>query len=120
MRKLTALGALVALLGALPAMLEAQGLPYRNPKLPVERRVADLLGRMTLDEKFWQLYMIPGAPGDSGTDYRHGVFGLQNRRAAGARADAELQNAMQRYFRDSTRLGIPIIPFEEGDRKSVV
>ena len=25
--------------------------PYRNPDLPVEHRVADLLGRMTLDEK---------------------------------------------------------------------
>jgi beta-glucosidase len=25
--------------------------PYRNPRLPVEKRVADLLGRMTLEEK---------------------------------------------------------------------
>ncbi len=32
-------------------------LPYRNPGLPVEQRVADLLGRMTLDEKLGQMVM---------------------------------------------------------------
>ena len=69
---------------------------------------------MTLDEKFWQLFMIPGGRGDSAADYSHGVFGLQNRSAPTARADAQLQNALQHYFVDSTRLGIPIIPFEEG------
>ncbi|HSO79223.1 MAG TPA: glycoside hydrolase family 3 N-terminal domain-containing protein, partial [Chromatiaceae bacterium] len=31
--------------------------PYRNPGLPVEQRVADLLGRMTLDEKLGQMVM---------------------------------------------------------------
>jgi beta-glucosidase len=30
-------------------------LPYGNPKLPVEQRIADLLSRMTLDEKIAQL-----------------------------------------------------------------
>ena len=114
MRNRIALRVVPALLMGIPVVSQGQPAPYWNPQLTIDRRVADLLGRMTLEEKFWQLYMIPGAPGDSGTDYRHGVFGLQNRRAAGARADAELQNAMQRYFRDSTRLGIPIIPFEEG------
>src|SRR5689334_7225758 len=29
--------------------------PYRNPKLPVEQRVADLLSRMTLEEKVAQM-----------------------------------------------------------------
>jgi beta-glucosidase len=57
--------------------------------------------------------MIPGGRGDSGQDYSRGVFGLQNRSAPNARRDAELQNALQHYFVDSTRLGIPIIPFEE-------
>jgi hypothetical protein len=32
-------------------------LPYRNPSLPVEERVADLLGRMTLEEKVGQLML---------------------------------------------------------------
>ncbi|HZI40170.1 MAG TPA: glycoside hydrolase family 3 N-terminal domain-containing protein [Gemmatimonadaceae bacterium] len=88
--------------------------PYKNPRLPVEVRVRDLLGRMTVDEKFWQLFMIPGGRGNPADDYSHGVFGLQTRSAATARSDAELQNALQHYFVDSTRLGIPIIPFEEG------
>jgi beta-glucosidase len=87
--------------------------PYKDPALPVDVRVRDLIGRMTLDEKFWQLFMIPGGRGDPAQDYSHGIFGLQNRSATTARTDANLQNALQHYFVDSTRLGIPIIPFEE-------
>ncbi len=37
----------------LPAAL-AEGPPYRDPNLPVESRVIDLLGRMTLEEKIAQ------------------------------------------------------------------
>jgi beta-glucosidase len=36
---------------------QATDLPYRNPGLPVEQRVTDLLGRMTLDEKLGQMVM---------------------------------------------------------------
>jgi hypothetical protein len=43
-----------------------QVLPYKNPQLPVEARVADLLGRMTPEEKFRQLFMI----GSSSKDIR--------------------------------------------------
>ena len=89
-------------------------LPYRDRSRPIDARVRDLLGRMTLEEKFWQLFMIPGGREDPAEDYSHGVFGLQNRDARSAREDAALQNALQHYFVDSTRLGIPIIPFEEG------
>src|SRR5688572_128208 len=32
----------------------AQQLPFRDPKLPVEERVSDLLSRMTLEEKVAQ------------------------------------------------------------------
>src|SRR5688572_31198390 len=51
----TALCALAAIAaGALgPAVAAAQ--PYRDSTLPVEVRVADLLGRMTLDEKIGQM-----------------------------------------------------------------
>ena len=35
-------------------------LPYRNPQLSVDARVRDLLSRMTLEEKFWQLFMVSG------------------------------------------------------------
>lgn len=88
--------------------------PYRNAALPVEERVRDLLGRMTLEEKFWQLFMIPGSLDDSTHDYSHGVFGLQIATGTGgARGHAERINAIQKYFVERTRLGIPIIPFEE-------
>jgi len=91
---------------------------YKNPRLPVDVRVQDLLGRMTLEEKFWQLFMIPGSLDDPSHDYSKGIFGLQisTGTATGrpaARAHAERINAIQRYFVERTRLGIPIIPFEE-------
>lgn len=91
--------------------------PYRDPTLPTDARVRDLLDRMTLDEKFWQLFMIPGDLDDPSNDYSNGVFGLQVSTKPGsgnvARAHAERINAIQKYFVERTRLGIPIIPFEE-------
>jgi beta-glucosidase len=101
----------------LPGFAAAQqpaALPYRDPALPVASRVRDLLGRMTLEEKFWQLFMLPGDLDDPANDWSHGVFGLQiNAPAATARSHAERINAIQRYFVERTRLGIPILPFEE-------
>ncbi len=96
--------------------------PYRNPRLPVDARVHDLMRRMSLRDKFWQLFMIPGSRDNPADDYSHGVFGLQISEAPGsdsvplagaAGEQAERINAIQRYFVDSTRLGIPIIPFDE-------
>jgi beta-glucosidase len=122
----------LALLALEPASVR-QDPPYRNRKLPVDARVKDLLARMTLEEKFWQLYMSPGSLDDPAHDYSKGAFGLQISvrrdgekrsmeagsldpaiKAAGlARAHAERINAIQRFFVEKTRLGIPIIPFEE-------
>ncbi len=102
-----------------------QPLPYKNASLPVEERMRDLVGRMTPDEKFWQLFMIPGDLDTPEYDYSNGIFGLQisvapNAAAAAggtgnpmARAHAERINSIQRYFVEKTRLGIPIIPFDE-------
>src|SRR5262245_32409462 len=36
---------------------EPAGPPYRDAKLPIEKRVEDLLGRMTLEEKVGQMNM---------------------------------------------------------------
>lgn len=119
-----------------PGILEAQGrdrsldaAPYRDARRSPAERAQDLIRRMTLDEKFWQLFMIPGDRDDPTHDYRHGAFGLQINVPAGmraealrsdtlapaavARAHAARINALQRYFVDSTRLGIPLLPFEE-------
>lgn len=78
-----------------------------------DTRVPDLIRRMTVDEKFWQLFMLPGQPGTPGEEYRHGVFGLQIPPAGTARADAQRINDAQRHVVSQTRLGIPMIPFEE-------
>jgi len=102
---------------------------YKDSTQPVERRVADLLSRMTPEEKSWQIFMIPGdmdhaEPGQ----YQNGLFGFQV--SAGGRGDAGGQllnyntgenasrvahkiNGIQRYFVERTRLGIPIIAFDE-------
>lgn len=103
--------------------------PYRIATNSPARRTQDLLARMTLEEKFWQLFMIPGDRDDAAHDYRNGSFGLQINAPAGMRADAprsdtlapatvarahaERINALQRYFVNDTRLGIPLLPFEE-------
>lgn len=99
----------------------ATNAPYRNPTLPIDARVRDLLARMTPEEKFWQLYMSPGDRDDPTHDYSHGAFGLQvtlgnvtpPKGAALAQLHAARINALQHYFVDSTRLGIPLLPFEE-------
>lgn len=39
-------------------------LPYKNPKLPTEERIADLLGRMTLEEKVGQMMQLDARSGD--------------------------------------------------------
>jgi beta-glucosidase len=86
--------------------------PYKNASLPVADRVRDLVGRMTLEEKFWQMFMIPGDLDDPAHDYSNGAFGLQIS-GTSAKQHAERINAIQKYFVEKTRLGIPIIPFEE-------
>ncbi|WP_238640063.1 glycoside hydrolase family 3 N-terminal domain-containing protein [Chryseobacterium elymi] len=103
---------------------------YKDPKQPIEARVQDLLKRMTPEEKFWQCFMIPGdldhVPKDQ---YKHGIFGLQvsavNKGGGaagqlltynvgeGAEMLARKINAIQKYFIEESRLGIPIIPFDE-------
>ena len=102
--------------------------PYKNEKLSIEDRVNDLLQRMTLEEKFWQLFMIPGDLSDGREKYTHGIFGFQVATKGKSGNEAEqlldysgggtatetalLINEIQKYFVEETRLGIPIIPFD--------
>lgn len=115
---------------------------YKNPDLPVEERVDDLIGRMTVDEKLGQLLCPLGWPmyekietaegATAGISDKYREF-IDNQHGgmlwAVFRADpwtqktldngldpalaAEAYNAMQRYAIDSTRLGIPVIIAEE-------
>lgn len=102
---------------------------YRSAQRSAADRAQDLLARMTLEEKFWQLFMIPGDRDNPAHDYSNGSFGLQvnvpeplraeslrsDTMPAGlvARAHTDRINALQRYFVHDTRLGIPMLPFEE-------
>lgn len=96
----------------LPTALGAQAgaEPYRDVGLGVEARVRDLLGRMTAEEKFWQLYLHPG---DSAAVAGAGRYGVQVRTTGTTRDAARQVNAVQRRFVEGTRLGIPIIPVDE-------
>lgn len=105
---------------------------YKNPDLPVETRVADLLSRMTLEEKVgqllcplgWEMYEIDGTDVHPSDKYRQ----LVKERNVGMlwatyRADpwtkktlenglkpelaAKAGNALQKYVIENTRLGIP-------------
>lgn len=103
--------------------------PYKNPKLPVQERVKDLMSRMSLEDKFWQMFMIPGDLSIGKDKLKHGIFGFQisskgkNDNAAEQIMDygstgtaqkmAEEINELQKYFLEETPLGIPIIPFNE-------
>lgn len=102
---------------------------YKNKDLPVATRVKDLLNRMTPEEKFWQLFMVPGDLDHADAEqYKNGIFGLQvSARNSGdvggqmltyntrepAVVLAKKINAIQKHFVEKTRLGIPIIPFDE-------
>lgn len=105
------------------------GQPYRDSTLSIDIRVNDLLNRMTLEEKFWQVFMVPADLDSSNTHlFQHGIFGIQLSAAAQGDAGGQLLsyntsdnasvlarkiNNAQRFFIEKTRLGIPIIPFDE-------
>ena len=46
------------------SMTNTTNLPYKNPNLPAEERIADLLGRMTLEEKVGQMMQLDARSGD--------------------------------------------------------
>ena len=120
-------------LSLLPRVAPAQGraadarVPYRDARLPVERRVDDLLARMTLEEKVAQMLGIWQGkanitdratgkfdPSRAPQWFRAGIGRIERPSDLhGARAEAEFTNAIQRWVRDSTRLGIPVLFHEE-------
>lgn len=93
---------------------------FRDATQPIEARVADLLSRMTLDEKLAQLgsawiYELAGEERVSRL-MRHGIG--QITRIGGASnltptESAATANAIQRFLLEKTRLGIPAMVHEE-------
>ena len=113
---------------------------YRDASASVADRVADLLGRMTLTEKVAQMTGVWNDKDTTLIDPETGAFDPEKARAAyghgrglgqvgrpsdagatleaperghGARSHAELTNAIQRFFVEESRLGIPVFFHEE-------
>src|SRR6266480_7570358 len=124
----TALLTVALFAGAASAQARQDRAPYLNPSLPIERRIDDLLGRMTLEEKVGQMLCLwqgEGAitdragrfdPARAPNWFRIGVGRIERPgegHEGGARAEAEYTNAIQHWVKDSTRLGIPVLFHEE-------
>lgn len=128
----------VALFVSLSVSLTAQTqenakLPYRNSALPVETRVADLLSRMTLEEKIaqlggtWQnrsiehdenLFFVGKnrefQPDRAAVLLKDGLGGMSRpSEDRGPREMAEFTNTVQHWVIENTRLGIPILFHDE-------
>jgi beta-glucosidase len=112
--------------GAVRAQTREARPDYQNPALPTERRVEDLLGRMTLEEKVAQMLCLWSGkrqitdaqgrfdPAQAPEWFRVGVGRIERPSDGhGARAQAEFTNAIQRWVKEHTRLGIPVIFHEE-------
>ena len=56
---------------------KGQALPYKNPALPIDARINDLLHRMTKEEKFRQLFMVALDTDFDSVKFKNGIFGLQ-------------------------------------------
>jgi beta-glucosidase len=99
--------------------------PYQNSSLPVEKRVADLIGRMTTEEKIQQLDMYWGKEvtdmkGHDGNSYsEEKTAKILGTTSIGSVHDyyplsSEYPNMIQKYAAEKTRLGIPVLFIEEG------
>lgn len=89
----------------------AAGRPlYRDASQPVEARVADLMSRMTLREKVLQLQnRAVGAQSEIPSTFRGEGYGVTHEMSRDAAEVSRIYVALQKYMRDSTRLGIPVI-----------
>jgi beta-glucosidase len=126
------------LLAVAAAHAQAQRPVYKDAAAPIDARVEDLLGRMTLEEKLAQITAVWQSKNDllsaSGKFdpaaarrlYPHGIGHFtrpSDRQQVGSpfktsyltpRETAELTNAIQRHAVRDTRLGIPVLFHEEG------
>jgi beta-glucosidase len=103
------------------------GETYRDPAASIADRVADLLGRMTIDEKvaqlgaIWAMQLVPGGLYDEALARRLLADGAgQVTRIGGSsglqpRESAALFDQIQRVAVEHTRLGNPVLLHEEAD-----
>jgi beta-glucosidase len=97
---------------------------YKNPKLPIETRVKDLLKRMTLEEKVAQLQSTHASRPKLTDDffantkkidsmYGNGVGMINPAFDETMEQTIERRNKLQNYLRTKTKLGIPVIFIDE-------
>lgn len=109
---------------------------YEDPAMPVDRRVSDLLGQMTMDEKTCQLVTLYGsgrvlkdkwpAEGWKTEIWKDGIANIDEQANGVGPLGSELsfpyarsldnRQAIQRWFVEETRLGIPVDFTNEGIR----
>jgi beta-glucosidase len=111
---------------------QGQSPDYKNARMPVERRVADLLGRMTLEEKVAQLVCLWAerpqvkpqtdfstdrgdfSPEKARVVLKNGIGQIARQRERKDPREAALfANALQKWLVENTRLGIPAIFHDE-------
>ena len=97
---------------SLPTFSQDARPAYRDPALPAEQRAADLLKRMTLEEKVDQLAGGRRRARNSNDAEEKQVFEqlvkLYNENSQVSPHDAaEIRNRVQRFLVEKTRLGIP-------------
>ena len=100
-----------------------EGLPvYRDPKMPVADRVRDLLERMTLEEKITQMRHIQFANynveghldlNKLNAFVEGNSFGCIEAFPYSAEEYSKTIYEAQKYMREKTRLGIPVLPIME-------
>ena len=135
---LSVVGVLCLSIGQTTLAQKNKTLPYKQADLPVEERVKDLLGKMTLEEKVgqlstllgWEMYEKTGkgvkvsAAFEEAVQTRHIGMLWATLRAdpwtqktlvtgLDPRQAAEATNALQKYVMENTRLGIPMMLAEE-------
>ncbi len=113
---------LVGACGVFSAFSQTPTLPYKNSTLPTDKRVADLLSRMTPEEKFRQLFSVYFFGKFDTLAFQSGVCGIKwnlpwdHQRIpmySQKQVDSLLKisvaqvNDVQRFFIEKTRLGIP-------------
>jgi beta-glucosidase len=110
--------------------------PYENPKLDIEKRISDLIARMTVEEKTMQLVTLYGfnnvlkdplpTPAWKTSPWKDGIANIDEQ-CNGVRdptdeyarppsRHAEVINTIQHWFVEETRLGIPVDFTNEGIR----
>ncbi|MFC2138644.1 glycoside hydrolase family 3 N-terminal domain-containing protein [Bacteroidota bacterium] len=106
---------------------------YKNPDLPVEQRVQDLISQMTLEEKVAQMLCyrhIENYVDDKGNidtaflnnQIKKGIGQISTMTiqwSKSAESLAEFNNNLQRFLMDETRLGIPAIIHSDATRAAL-